>query len=277
MFIDSLKQTYSQNREKNTVLLRNLLKEVIQYYVLDFVYKSTWGENFILKGGTCLRFCFGLPRLSEDLDFDIENYPDFSLDKFVIDLKNYFQKDLQFTKIIIKPANNKRTIYLKFPILSDLNSNLERKESNTVIVRIDLTGSIGKKYKTEISIKSTWDLSFLIRRYSLGDLFSGKIAAILTREAMVGKEMKERFKGRDFFDLIWFLEKNNKPNWNYLEEITNLGKVEVIRKLDNKIDKVDLDSVKNDLTPFFTDPYFVDGFMKNFQNLYKSYKKILTS
>lgn len=275
MFIDSLKQAYLSAKGKNLVVIRNILKETIQFYILDFVYKSTWGENFVLKGGTCLRFCFGLPRLSEDLDFDIENFKNFSLDNFLAELENYFKKTLQFDKIIIKSVNNKRTVYLKFLILSDLGMNIGQGESNIVIVRLDLAPAVGKRYKTEISIKSTDVFSFLIKRYSLADLFAGKLSAILTREAMVGKTKEERFKGRDFFDLVWFLEKKVKPNWFYLKEITGFGKKEALEKLEKKISKADASLLKNDLNPFFEDQILVDQFTNNLKTLFKSYKNIL--
>jgi len=275
MLIDNLQKTYFSNKEKNPVVTRNILKETIQFYILDFVYKSIWGEDFILKGGTCLRFCFGLPRLSEDLDFDIENFKKFSLDNFLVDLENYFKKTLQFNKINIKRANNKRTVYLKFPILLDIGININRGESNVLIIRLDLAPTIGKNYKTEVSIKSTDDFSFLIKRYSLPDLFAGKLAAILTREAMFGKTKRERFKGRDFFDLIWFLEKKIKPNWIYLKEIIGFDKKEMLKKLEHKISKVDSNLLTSDLTPFFEDKKFVDQFITNFKNLFQNYSIIL--
>src|SRR3989344_2153342 len=42
-------------------------KEYLQYIFLNAISKYT--DNFIFKGGTCLRVCFGLERASEDLDF----------------------------------------------------------------------------------------------------------------------------------------------------------------------------------------------------------------
>ena len=42
-------------------------KEYFQYIFLNAI--SKYHEDFIFKGGTCLRICFGLERASEDLDF----------------------------------------------------------------------------------------------------------------------------------------------------------------------------------------------------------------
>lgn len=275
MFIDNLKQTYSTHKDVNLVLLRNILKEKIQFYILDYVYKSTWRKNFIFKGGTCLRICFGLPRLSEDLDFDVQNYPQFSIQTFCEKMRDYFTKTLQYTKLSTKLANNRRTIYLKFPILLNLGVPIGKSESDIVTVRIDFAPVVGTKFKTEISIKSTNDISFLVQRYSIKDLFAGKIVAILQRETIEGIVRQERVKGRDFFDLIWFLEKKVVPNWNYLQEITTCNQKEIIEKLNIKAKKVIYSQLKDDLTPFFENGEFIDQFAQNFKTLFESYKQIL--
>ena len=276
MFTNSLKKAYLQNQDKNLLVIRNCIKETIQFYVLDFVYKSPWGGSLIMKGGTCLRLCFDLPRLSEDLDFDLENFAKFSLSNFVIALDNYFKKTLQYKNINIKIAGNNRTIYLKFPILTDLGMRVGKSESNIVIVRLDLAPIVGKSYQTEVSIKSTLNFSLLIKRYSLPCLFAGKLSAILTREAWEGKIKKERFKGRDYFDLIWFMEKGVKPNWNYLAEITGLTQKQVLAKLEQKTQAVTKKMLKDDLLPFFQDQQFINQFVENFQALYQSYKSVLS-
>lgn len=275
MFLNDLRIVYQNNKDKSPVFLRTLFKETVQYYLLDFISKSIWLENLIFKGGTCLRICFNLPRLSEDLDFDIADPKSFDIRIFIAQLSSYFIKTLQFSKLTIKLADNKRTIYIKFPILTDIGVPLRKNESNVLFVRVDLSYSVGKNYKTEISIKSTYNFSFLIKRYSLPDLFAGKISAILTREALQGKVKKERLKGRDYYDLIWFLEKGARPNWLYLKEITNLTKTQAIKKLEQKINRISPQFIENDLIPFFEDIVFIKNFAKNFKNLFQNYKNSL--
>jgi len=55
---------------KSKFLIRNYLREYIQYLVLSLLYNQKKMKNLVFKGGSCLRICYGLPRLSEDLDFD---------------------------------------------------------------------------------------------------------------------------------------------------------------------------------------------------------------
>jgi len=275
MFLDSLKNIYQKNKDKNPAYIRNILKEYIQYYLLQFISQSVWAKSFIFKGGSCLRFFFNLPRLSEDLDFDIVDIETFDMDAFILDLKTYFVSTVQCNNVEIKLANNKRTLYIRFPILTDIGMTVSPSESNIVFVRIDVAPAVGTAYATEISIKSTYDFSFLVKRYSLPDLFSGKIAAILTREAFEGTRKKERVKGRDYYDLIWFLEKGIKLNWKYLTQITGFTKNIALKKLRDKVEKANPSLLQADLTPFFQDNTFVRSFSRNVKNLYIAYLKTI--
>jgi predicted nucleotidyltransferase component of viral defense system len=275
MFLNSLKNIYQKNKEKNLAYVRNILKEHIQYYVLQFISQSVWVERFIFKGGTCLHFFFDLPRLSEDLDFDITNIQTFDINKFIKELKIYFVSTVQYDTVDIKLANNKRTFYVRFSILRDIGMPIAVSESNVVFVRIDIAPVVGTTYSTEIAIKSIYDFSLLIKRYSLPDLFSGKIAAIITREAFEGTIKKERIKGRDYYDLIWFLEKNIQPNWKYLSEITGFTKKEVLQRLGAKIEKAEPSLLQTDLMPFFQDNTFVRSFSQNIKSLYLTYVKTI--
>ena len=49
---------------------RIVLKDVLQAYVLDFLYNHPAYRHLNFYGGTCLHVMYGLNRLSEDLDFD---------------------------------------------------------------------------------------------------------------------------------------------------------------------------------------------------------------
>ena len=149
MITNALKLTYETNKEKNSLFIRNLLKERLQYFVLNFIYNSSYGKNFIFKGGTCLKFCFGLPRLSEDLDFDVNNYRQFSLQKFTSDLKKYFISKLKYEDLKIKISGKNKIIYLQFPILKKIGfpADKTKDSANILFVRIDLSSVKGRFFK----------------------------------------------------------------------------------------------------------------------------------
>lgn len=264
MILNSLKSIVSENMGVNQLYLRNLLKESLQYYVLNFIYNSKWGENLLLKGGSCLRIFFGLPRLSEDLDLDFMGQDPFALKDFLSDLGKYFSGTLQYKDLETKVSAKENIIYLKFPLLDKLELAASDDKTKILFLRIDLARAIGKRYQVELSLKSTSDFSFLVRRYSLADLFAGKIAAILQRKSF----RESRIKGRDYFDLVWFLEKKTTPNFAYLKEITPLKtKKELVVELENRVKNLDLTILQDDLLPLFKDTNFVKSLVANYKEL----------
>ncbi|HMB65971.1 MAG TPA: nucleotidyl transferase AbiEii/AbiGii toxin family protein, partial [Patescibacteria group bacterium] len=123
MMEEILKNLVDQKKEENTpdFLILNFLKEYLQYPVLDFLYKNDTYRNFIFTGGSCLRICHELPRLSEDLDLDLEEkeLEKLDWDKLEKDITRHF-KNKYLLDIQTKKQEGKR-IYLKFPILNRLN------------------------------------------------------------------------------------------------------------------------------------------------------------
>lgn len=271
MLIDDLKLTIEKGENARPGFLRNLLKEQLQYYTLDFVYSSDWGKRFLLKGGTCLRFCFDLPRLSEDLDFDIQNYAAFNLKVFCQDLENYFAKTLQVKRFNLKTAGSEKQLFLQFPIMTELGLSNGQVQSDILFLRLDIQGVDSKIYQEEISLISKPNFNFVIKRYSLPDLFSSKIAAILNRSFKKGKNDQITFKGRDYFDLIWFLEKGVKPNLKRLMAITGLGEREISQKLNQKVGKIEIKYLREDLLPLFSSEKYVDEFCRNFKKFYQKH------
>lgn len=272
MIVDNLKIVLDKNNDRNSLYLRNLLKEQLQNYLLNYIYNSQYSEKFIFKGGTCLRVCFDLPRLSEDLDFDVEDFSDFNFDKFTGELKKYFSSKLKYDDLSIQISGKNKIIYLKFPILEKIGFPVSKNKpsENTLFVRIDLNDIKGKYFSKKVSLKSTSDFSFIVKSYSLTDIFSGKLAAVLSRESWEGKEKQPRFKGRDYFDICWLMQKKIRPNFSYLKSLIKVrSDKELLEMLKNKfqmaIKKKQI--LKEDLLPFFPEKNFIDDFIDNLDNL----------
>lgn len=268
MIINALKLSYDKNRDQNVLFVRNVLKEHLQYYILNFIYNSLYAETFLFKGGTCLRFCFDLPRLSEDLDFDVLDFESFNVERFVADIKIYFKSKLKYEDLTVKISGSNKILYLHFPILRRIGFpvNEQKPSENILFVRIDFSAVNGKYFDKQISLTSTYNFSFIIRRYSLPDLFSGKIAALLMRETIAGENLQPRFKGRDYFDFFWFIGKQVKPNYRYLTSLTQItSKKDLLKKINKQFDEAirRKNELKADLLPFFQDSAFVEDFMKN--------------
>jgi len=284
MIIDTLQKiaTEAASKQSSPLYVRTLLKEEIQNFILYFVYNSQKYKTLLFTGGTCLRKVYGLPRLSEDLDFDF--LTDFSIDVFSKELQDYFISTLQYKYIELKTATNKKTVYLKFPsLLSELGLTQEQVKSSVLFVRCDFSKESCGVYDTEIHSLSTSEFTFFVQSYDLATLFANKITAFLKREYFKGSNQENAFKGRDVFDIVWFIEKskrNNfelKPNWPRLKIVfPDTSKEEIIELMVQKIQHIDTSKVYEDLAPFIEQEQNIRVFVDNFAMIIRQNARNLT-
>lgn len=261
-----LKNIVDENFDKTALYKRNLLKEYLQILVLDYIYSNDKYSGLVFYGGTCLAHCFGLPRLSEDLDFvDTENWV--NLEEMAIDIRGFFKEK---TDLPVDIKVQKFRIYLKFPILNELGLSFG-SESDILILKLEVFSNFDfcKKYQTQIKPLFKYNRSILIKTFDLPTLMSTKIRAVLYRKwekKNKDGEVTISAKGRDYFDLMWYLEKNIEPNFDCMEIKT---KKELKEKLVDLVEKVDADSVVLDLENFIADKKFVMGLGKNIKSILK--------
>src|SRR3989344_1768807 len=178
MILDTLHRIIETDTkgQKNPLFTRTLLKEELQNCVLNYLYNSKKYKMLIFTGGTCLRKVYGLPRLSEDLDF---NYlGKLSITNFSKKLKDYFAKDLQYKEVEAKIAGHGRTVFLKFPkVLAEIGVANNLSESQMLFVRCDFASETGRDFGTSINAISTNDFSFFALSYDLPTLFANKMIA----------------------------------------------------------------------------------------------------
>ena len=255
-------------------VIKNFLKEFLQYPVLNFIYNDKNHKNFIFTGGSCLRICFNAPRLSEDLDFDIyeKDYQKLDLSELAEQLKLYFKKKYLFN-IIVKCQANKR-IYLKFPLLNELKL-ADKSESDLLYVKIEPNKTNFKKPTVELSAVSFYGFNFIVKHYSLPFLMTGKLSAIFGREWFSGKKNEINIKGRDFYDLFWYLQKGAAPDWKNLKSLINISSNSQLKKELLKIiaENVTSQKLSYDLKNFFPDQNFVSDFCKNYGKIMEKYLK----
>jgi predicted nucleotidyltransferase component of viral defense system len=65
--LQEIKRFYPDNLHRFD---RFLLKEYLQYKILEIVFSSIYASKICFIGGTCLRIVHQNLRFSEDLDFD---------------------------------------------------------------------------------------------------------------------------------------------------------------------------------------------------------------
>ena len=101
-------------------------------------------------------------------------------------------------------------------------------------------------------------IPFQVRLFTLPCLFAGKLHAILCRN------WKERVKGRDFYDFIWYLGRRVPCHLRHLqarmeqtghwEQGDDLAGTELRRLLRQRFRHVDFEQARRDVRPFIRDP-----------------------
>ena len=274
MIYKELEKIVVNERKKGSseLYIRNLLKEYLQVYALNYIYTTPeYTKELIFTGGTCLRHFYDLGRLSEDLDFDYNEEVDTA--KLAKNLQNYFEVKYKVQKISVSVKQKERQILVKFPFLKNLDIS-KAGESDMLYLKLDLQRNPSDIYSIQVSSKSLMGFNFVAQHYDLSTLMTGKIIAVLKRERLVGKGNRVSVKGRDYYDLLWYLKKKIEPNMVRLSDILNreISKKELKKKLDEKVELL-LENYKNDfesdLLPLIENTDFVSAYVENYEEEYK--------
>jgi predicted nucleotidyltransferase component of viral defense system len=200
----------------------NALREIIQQLALLGLWRSKFFEHAAFYGGTALRVLHGLDRYSEDIDFSLLK-PDaaFSLAAYGDALKKElagFGIDVAFER---RPVVGRQTAiesaFLKTNTLRqflrvNIDDNIMRGlHSNEVLkIKIEVDTDPPAGFETE-SMPILTPIPFAVRVYTLPDLFAGKMHAVLCRR------WKNRVKGRDWYDLVWYIARHPQLRLRHLE------------------------------------------------------------
>ena len=269
-----LEEIRSSNQSIGIEVQRNASKEVLQYFVLDFIYHHPAYSNWIMYGGSALRICHGLDRMSVDLDFEVENEVTSGfLKQITKEILIHFEKTYGIgSDVLTTSITNNRGITLKFHIGEELGLSFHSKQ---IHVKIDLNHfSIHPKIVTERWPQNEYQLSFVIKTYNMSALMASKIAALFLRGRRgVGENIYEE-KGRDIYDLLWYMGKGIVPDLDYLKA-KNVEEAKDFRtlfdKLVFKMGKVSEQNLKEDLSPLFTNQTFIENWIKNWRELFMRY------
>ncbi len=248
---------------------RNALKEELQFYVLNFIYHHSEYNSWIMYGGSSLRIIHGLDRMSVDLDFEISRA---ITEKFLEELKkeveghfiNTYGAGADFLTVKI---TTDRGLLLKFHVGEELSSGHPSKQ---VHVKIDLNHFVAPKTVTERRPINRDQLSFVIITYNMSSLMASKLAAIFLRGTRGVEEATYEEKGRDIYDLLWYMNKKVVPDFDYLiaKGIDAKDPRALFDKLTLQINKVSDENLKQDLEPLFVDKIYIQNWLKNWRESY---------
>jgi len=195
---DFLRQQVDQ--KKDAFQKVNLIREYLQSRMLQSLQEQGAFLNWAFLGGTALRFLYGLPRYSEDLDFSLmDPLKSCDFEKILRKMKTVFEHD-NYT-VIVKAAREKnvRSAFVKFPsLLFELGASSDESEALSIKVEVDTRPPSGAKTMTTLCRRF---VTINVNHYDKASLLAGKLHAILSRPYT---------KGRDLYDLVWYL---SDPTW----------------------------------------------------------------
>jgi len=184
----------------------NVMREYLQAYVLRIMHDEGVFSSTAFVGGTALRFLHGLPRFSEDLDFSAEKGkgPAFAA------LMKKIKEELSLAGYSAEVTfNDQKTVNSAFVRLSGLmkDAGISAFAEQKLSIKIEIDTNPPKGAITETTVVNKYfPLSFLT--YEKASLFAGKLHAVLSREYT---------KGRDYFDLGWYLSRWNGISPNIIQ------------------------------------------------------------
>ncbi len=249
---------------------RNALKEVLQFYVLNFIYHHPEYNQWIMYGGSALRIIHGLDRMSVDLDFEVSHeVTKFFLDKLKKEIEDHFSHTYSTHQgFLIATIDRERGLLLKFNVGGALSLG---HPSNQVHIKIDLNHFVAPKTATERRPINRGQLSFVIATYHMSTLMASKVAAIFLRGTRgVGKAFYEE-KGRDIYDLLWYMNNKIMPDLDYLSA-KDVKEAKDLRtlfdKLTVKMNAVSDANLKQDLLPLFVNRTYIENWLTNWRESY---------
>lgn len=217
---------------------RALLREYLQYKILDIIFASEYATKLSFLGGTALRILYNNTRFSEDLDFD-----NFDLQEGEFEaLSEKVKAGLEAQGLKVEINNVSKDAYrcnVRFPDILYTNE-LSPHEGEKVLMQIDSLAH-DFKYQPDKKILNKFDVFSEIFVTPLDILLSQKIYAAVNRR---------RAKGRDFFDIV-FLLSLTKPNYPYLQLKLGVDNSEALRaKFTDAIKDLDFKELGRDVQNF---------------------------
>ncbi len=255
-------QEYQPQSKQQT---EEALREIMQQIALAGLQRAGFFEKAAFYGGTALRIFYGLDRFSEDLDFSLlEVNPQFSLE-------SYFEaviREFEALGMIVSIKEKKKTAQ------SNIDSAFLKSETAwkelvldqaipqlgigtpeiKIKMEVDKEPPLGFETEEKLLLKP---FSFYVKCFAPPYLFAGKMHALLFRK------WKTRVKGRDWYDLEWYIKKGVPLNIHHFllrakdsgdwtkESITAYDIIELLTK---KIDTVSFDQIKDDIIRFIPKP-----------------------
>jgi len=231
-----------------------IVREYLQARILEGLQQA--GAFFCLSfhGGTSLRFLYDIPRYSEDLDFALESQPErYDFTGYLTTIQRRLAAENYVVEIRTKkeqPVVNKA--FIRFPgLLYELGLSPHKTQVIAIKLEVDTNPPPGAVSETTLLQRH---IALHLRHHDRASLMACKLQAIFNRKYL---------KGRDWYDLWWYLNQSEwpLPNLAYLNSglrqsgssLPTLTEANWKIILRERTEALDWANALNDVAPFIFD------------------------
>ncbi|MBP6813127.1 MAG: nucleotidyl transferase AbiEii/AbiGii toxin family protein [Saprospiraceae bacterium] len=220
-----------------------ILREYLQYKILEILFEGRYASKFCFLGGTCLRLVHNNLRFSEDLDFDNFDITEAEFSEVSESIKTGLERQGYQVEMkqIIRGAYH---CHIRFPGLL-FEQGLSGYREERILIQLD-TEPQHFDFQPEIFVLNKFDVTTSIFTTPLDLLLAQKFTALCQRK---------RSKGRDFFDIVFLLSKSIKPNYDYLKMKLNVSSSAQLRERVREVcNRVAMEEMVADVRSFLFNP-----------------------
>ncbi len=182
----------------------NVTREYLQARILGALQSCGAMLSLAFHGGTALRFLYAHERYSEDLDFALERSPgEYDFRRYLQAIRTELTPEGYTVELKVNDQKTVHSAFVRFPgLMYELGLSGQRNQVLAVKIEVDTNPPAGAQLETTVTRRF---VVLQLQHHDQASLLAGKLHAVLQRSYT---------KGRDFFDLLWYLSDQNWPSPN---------------------------------------------------------------
>ncbi len=195
---------------KDLAHAKNQVREALQASILGSLQRAGGMIPLAFHGGTALRFLYSIRRFSEDLDFALERKDrDYDFRSLLGAIRRDMTREGYAVELKVNDRKVVHSAFVRFPgLLHELGISPHPTEILAIKLEVDTRPPAGAGLRTSLVRKH---VTLQLQHHDRASLLAGKLHAVLQRSYT---------KGRDLYDLIWYLSDRGWPSPN-LELLNN--------------------------------------------------------
>ena len=228
----------------------NIARQYLQREILASLARSAAFQSLAFVGGTCLRFLHDLKRYSEDLDFSVESAACYEPHPWMEGARLALAHQGFTVDVSWKERRAVDVGWVKVSgLLHELGASGSKAQNLSVKIEVDRNPPSGAHCETTaLSIPRL----IAVRHHDLPSLMAGKLNAVLARPYA---------KGRDWYDLLWYLARKTEPNLVLLANGLVQSPSDYCREARqwrrgvlDRLEPLDWQTIVQDVRPFLEEP-----------------------